>query len=317
MFTITEEKIIETAEALKAAGKNPTQVAVREALGGKGSFATIGPALKRWKDGQKVEHALAEIQVPEAVTERLEQLQGAVWQAAVSEAERRLVAEREALKTAQEAAVAEVAEQLESVAQLEAEATEQASRISNLEENENGLSVHIQNLSSELATAKEEHKAAAHAALDEIAAAAIRTDAAIERAERAETLHSECQTQARADLAELRKEHKAEQTAMKQDVKDAKTAATDQLKLAESKTQEQAERAGKAEKAAQVSAAGEQACQSRLEAAQREAEQTQKRLAALEEKASQAIQDAAELRGELKAIKDANSAKGNKEGAKK
>jgi len=40
-------------------------------------------------------------------------------------------------------------------------------------------------------------------------------------------------------------------------------------------------------------------------------------LAALEEKASQAIQDAAELRGELKAIKDANSAKGNKEGAKK
>jgi chromosome segregation ATPase len=304
MFTITEEKIIETAEALKAAGKNPTQVAVREALGGKGSFATIGPALKRWKDGQKEEHALAEIQVPQAVTERLEQLQGAVWQAAVDEAERRLVAEREALKAAQEAAAAEVAEQLESVATLEAEADQLRQQIDNMEKAATTQAITVQSLEDDLADVKDQARDDSRTASEALAKEASRVEAAVERAERAETLHGECQTQARADLAELRKEHKAEQAAMKQDVKDAKTAATDQVKLAESKTQEQAERAGKAEKAAQVSAAGEQACQGRLEAAQREAEQTQKRLVALEEKASQAVQEAADLRGELKAIKD-------------
>lgn len=307
MFTITEEKIIETAEALKAAGKNPTQVAVREALGGKGSFATIGPALKRWKDGQKQEHALAEIQVPQAVTERLEQLQGAVWQAAVDEAERRLVAEREALKAAQEAAAVEVAEQLESVATLEAEADQLRQQIDNMEKAATTQAITVQSLEDDLADVKDQARDDSRTASEALAKEASRVEAAVERAERAETLHGECQTQARADLAELRKGHKAEQAAMKQDVKDAKTAATDQLKLAESKTQEQAERAGKAEKAAQVSAAGEQACQSRLEAAQREAEQTQKRLAALEEKASQAVQEAAELRGELKAMKQISS----------
>lgn len=307
MFTITEEKIIETAEALKAAGKNPTQVAVREALGGKGSFATIGPALKRWKDGQKEEHALAEIQVPQAVTERLEQLQGAVWQAAVDEAERRLVAEREALKAAQEAAAAEVAEQLESVATLEAEADQLRQQIDNMEKAATTQAITVQSLEDDLADVKDQARDDSRTASEALAKEASRVEAAVERAERAETLHGECQTQARADLAELRKEHKADLAAMKQDVKDAKTAATDQVKLAESKTQEQVERAGKAEKAAQVSAAGEQACQSRLEAAQREAEQTQKRLAALEEKASKAVQDAAELRGELKAMKQISS----------
>jgi chromosome segregation ATPase len=243
MNVITEDKIIEAAEALAAAGKNPTQVTVREALGG-GSFATIGPALKRWKDGQREDHALAEIRVPEAVTERLVQLQGAVWQVAVDEAERRLIAEREALKVAQDAAAAEVAEQLEIVAMLEAEAAEQAQRISNLEENENGLSVHIHNLSTELATAKQEHKAAAHAALDEIAAAAIRTDAAVERAQRAETLHDTAQAQARTDLADLKKEHKTDMATLKQEMK---TTANEEVKQADIRAQEQARRADQAE----------------------------------------------------------------------
>jgi len=316
MNVITEEKIIEAAERLVAEGKNPTQVTVREALGG-GSFATIGPALKRWKDGQKEDHALAEIRVPEAVTERLVQLQGAVWQVAVDEAERRLVAEREALKVAQDAAAAEVAEQLEIVAMLEAEASEQAQRISNLEENENGLSVHIHNLSSELATAKKEHKDAAHAALDEIAAAAIRTDAAIDRAVRAEAQFDAGQKEARADrdaaakqlredLNEQKKAHDAAIQTLNKEIENARSAAVEAVKTAE-----------QLEREAQAFAANLKECQSKLDAAIRETGKALERIKEAEEKADAAITEAAELRGELKAIKDANNTKVDTDSAKK
>jgi len=316
MNLITEDKIIETAEALAAAGKNPTQVTVREALGG-GSFATIGPILKEWKESKKEDHALTEIQVPEAIIERLEQLQGAVWQAAVDEAERRLNAEREALKTAQDAAAAEVSEQLESVAMLETEARKYSETIEVLSADVDTRTAQLQQLSTELKEVTERARDDARTSSETLVKEVSRAEAAIARAGRAEALHDTAKTQARADLAELRKEHKADLAAMKQDVKDVKTAATDQLKQAESKTQEQAERADKAEKAAQVSAAGEQACQSRLEAAQLEAEQTQKRITKLEEKADRATQEAAELRGELNAIKDANNTKVDTDSAKK
>jgi len=69
--------------------------------------------------------------------------------------------------------------------------------------------------------------------------------------------------------------------------------------------QEQTRRAEESEKEAQQRSAGEQACQIRLEVAQRESEQSQVRMTKLEEKADKAIQEAAELRGELKALKAA------------
>lgn len=302
MTTITEEKIIETAERLAAEGKNPTQVTVRAALGG-GSFATIGPVLKAWKDSQKEDHALAEIQVPDAITERLEQLQGAIWQAAVDEAERRLTAEREALKVAQEAAAAEVAEQLESVAMLETEAGQLRQAIEDLEADAEARLITFHNVSSELASVKEQAQTDKHNASEAIIKETSRADAAVERAERAETLHDKTQAQARADLADLRKEHKADIEMLKAEVKAIKAAAAEEVKKADIQTQEQALRADKAEKEAKRLAADESTFQGRLEAAQREAEQVIKRMEKLEAKADKAAQEAAELRGELKSLK--------------
>jgi len=315
MFTITEEKIIETAEALKAAGKNPTQVTVREALGG-GSFATIGPALKRWKDGQKEEHALAEIQVPQAVTERLEQLQGAVWQAAVDEAERRLIAEREALKAAQDAAAAEVAEQLESVAMLEAEAEQLRQQIDSMEKAATTQAITVQSLEDELADVKDQARDDTRIASEAFTKEASRAEAAIARAERAEALHEKAQTQTcedreaaakqtRADLAEQKKAHDAEIGKLNKAIKEAQDAAAAAVKKAEAAETAALEKAAKLEKEVQQRSANEQACQARLEAAQRDAELTQKRVTKLEEKADKAVQEAAELRGELKSLKRA------------
>lgn len=302
MTTITPEKIIEAAERLAAEGKNPTQVTVREALGG-GSFATIGPVLKAWKDGQKEDHALTEIQVPEAITERLEALQGAVWQAAVNEADRRLMAEREALHQAQEQAAAEVREHLDSIATLEAEAGDYQRKIEALEETANSLDADRHNALTELAQVKGQAENDRHSAAEAMIKETERREAAEARAERAEALHREALEQSRADLAE-----------MKQEAADQINRATEQAKAAEARAeraekdaaqhiQELQQRAEKAEKEAQQRAAGEQACQSRLEAAQREQEQMKERMAKLEEKTEKATTEAAELRGEVKALK--------------
>lgn len=296
-----KEKIIAAAENLEAQGVNPTQVTVREALGG-GSFATIGPVLKEWKESKKEDHALTEIQVPQTITERLEQLQGAVWQAAVDEAERRLTAEREALLLAQERAASDVAEQMESVAALEFEAEKHLAQIETLETDLEARSTQMDHLRAELAEVKERANNDAHTAAEAMAREVTRREAAEARAERAELLHREAVEQGRSDLAALKSDHHADMAA-------AKRESSEAVKKAESLAQEQARRAEKSEKEAQQRSAGEQACQGRLEAASREIEQAQKRVAKLEDKADKAAQEAAELRGELRALREAQEAK--------
>jgi hypothetical protein len=308
-----KEKIIAAAEKLEAQGVNPTQVTVREALGG-GSFATIGPILKKWKESKKEDHALTEIQVPESIIERLEQLQGAVWQAAVDEAECRLVVEREALKVAQAQALAEVVEQRESVAALETEAEMFKAKIADLEASAEAHAITLHNVSSEFSAAKELARTDKYAAAEALLKETNRADAAVDRAQRAETLHDTTQSQsredrdavaksAREDREALKHEHEAVIAALKIEIESARAAAVADVKKAEEAEQKALSRAIQAEKEAQQLVAGEQVFQSLLETAQRDVEQAQSRVAPLEEKVEKAIQEAAELRGELKAMK--------------
>jgi chromosome segregation ATPase len=297
-MSTTEERIIEAAEKLEAEGVNPTQVTVRDALGG-GSFATIGPILKKWKASKKEDSALSEVRVPEAITERLEQLQGAVWQSAVEEADRRLVAEREALHQAQEQAAAEVREHLDSIKALETEAEAYQRKIETLEDVSNSLDADRHNAQADLAQVKAEAEQFRRDTAEAIIKETERREAAEARAERAEALHREAVEQARADLAALKAEHRAELEAVK-------TEAAGQVKDAQAKVQEQARQTEKAEKQAQQHAAAEQSCQTRLQSAQRELEQMQARMTKLEDKAEKATTEAAELRGEVKALRAGN-----------
>lgn len=130
---ITESAVFAAADAIAAAGQRPTQALVREHLGG-GSFATIGPALKRWREAQWEQHELAEVELPSELDEALQQLGGRVWQAAIAAAESKLVAEREALAAAREALEAEAEEQREAVQQLEAEAEQHQQQMADLAE---------------------------------------------------------------------------------------------------------------------------------------------------------------------------------------
>lgn len=132
-MALTPEKIHAAADHIAAQGERPTLNRVRKALGG-GSFSTISEAMQSWRAEQAQEHALGEVEIPEAVTERVQQLQAAAWQAAVEEAERRLSVERQALDEAQAAASVEVADAQEAVETLEAEAQERDTEMETLRE---------------------------------------------------------------------------------------------------------------------------------------------------------------------------------------
>jgi len=129
--TITDAKVHAAADALTARGENPTQNAVRRELGG-GSFATIGPALQQWRETREEDQALSTVPVPESIAERGQQLQAAIWQAAMQEAEQRLAAHHEDLEEQRSAAEAAVQESREAVETLEAEAATHLARIAEL-----------------------------------------------------------------------------------------------------------------------------------------------------------------------------------------
>lgn len=133
MAGLTEQDVFDAADALVANCQRPTQTSIREFLGG-GSYATIGPALKKWRAAQAEQHELAEVELPTELAEALQQLGGRVWQAAIDAAETRLAAERDALAVAREEMESELLEQREAVQQLEAEAEQRTARIDELEQ---------------------------------------------------------------------------------------------------------------------------------------------------------------------------------------
>lgn len=119
-MALTTEQIHQTAQELTDQGINPTLANVRSALGG-GSFTTIGEALKTWKQAQKDNEKLKEIDIAPQIKDRADVLIGELWQNALDLADERLKLEREALAVAQQQADAKVAEMAEALAQVEAE----------------------------------------------------------------------------------------------------------------------------------------------------------------------------------------------------
>ena len=119
-MALTTEQIHQTAQELTEKGINPTLANVRSALGG-GSFTTIGEALKTWKQAQKDNEKLKEIDIAPQIKDKADVLIGELWQNALDLADERLKLEREALAVAQQQADAKVAEMAEALEQVEAE----------------------------------------------------------------------------------------------------------------------------------------------------------------------------------------------------
>ena len=68
LVTITVETVAAAADRLHGDGTNPTQSAVRTALGG-GSFSTIGPLLHKRRDNQAEAAELAKVDLPDTLAD--------------------------------------------------------------------------------------------------------------------------------------------------------------------------------------------------------------------------------------------------------
>lgn len=88
-MAITREEIVQAAEALERDGEKATMAAVREFLGG-GSFATISPVLREWRDGRKTTQAVV-LEMPGELKAVMERAGAELWQAASRLANEKLV----------------------------------------------------------------------------------------------------------------------------------------------------------------------------------------------------------------------------------
>lgn len=146
------EAILEVAEQLLARhGSVPTVEAVREALGG-GSFSTISPVLREWRNQQRITSVTAG-DIPPKVKEALEQASAALWGTFREEIEERVAREQEAAQKRSEEATGERDEALREVARLEALLEEERSKAQTERES---LRVERDEARQNLAVAREE-----------------------------------------------------------------------------------------------------------------------------------------------------------------
>ena len=122
-MTIDKTRVFEACDALAAQGLENaalTNSAVREALGGRGSFSTLAPLVRAWKEARTAARVQAPVPMPGALGAHSTRLLETLWAASVAAA--RETAQRDvAAALATERASA--AEALAEVARLEAQLT--------------------------------------------------------------------------------------------------------------------------------------------------------------------------------------------------
>lgn len=309
--TITQEEVNAAADAIRATGTKPTARAVRESLG-TGSMATVLKFLQVWQAGQ-VKPAAQDVTLPPMLTRALVDFIGQE----VAQAKAGLEAD---LAAAQQASLDLIAESERQAAILEA----QEKALEEAHGDKAELTGKLGQMETDLAALRDEvnrERQASEAARTELAKAqlrlesvprieaelaAAREEAAGERQARQQAEQSAAVLTAKLEASETSKADLARQ------IEGIKADAAKAIAAVEARADKAEARAEKAEAAAQAKA-GElgqanttiQACNARLEGAEREL--TAARKAAEEARAASktAGEEAAELKGELTATRAA------------
>lgn len=152
-MAISREQIWAAADELDAAGQNPTLASVRKAVGG-GSFTTIQDAMTEWKARRAAKESPLREPAPQSIGDRLVELGGEVWAAALEMANVRLASEREALELARSETEASRQEAAELADQLTVELDEARGRAAALEAAEEAARSEAADLRQRLAVAE-------------------------------------------------------------------------------------------------------------------------------------------------------------------
>ena len=122
---VTKELIFEAADRLQSEGKNATLAAVRQLVGG-GSFTTISEGMREWKIARQASVFTSPVRepAPDSVSEKLGILASDIWSAALEKANEKLQSEREAMVGARSELENAKAEAVELADQMESELLE-------------------------------------------------------------------------------------------------------------------------------------------------------------------------------------------------
>lgn len=290
--TITFEQISAVADAMKTEGVKPTSRAVRERLGNTGSMGTINKLLGRWKSGQERQISAALV-LPPALQRVLLEFMDNELTAARTTLEAELADQQQEaadLATENERQVIENDAQAEAIESLRADVATHQGRAGQLE--------------ADLAVARDEavrERSGAELARTELAKAQLRLEA-MPRLE--------------ADLVAVRAVLDTERTARQVAEQSAAVLAA-KLEAADRRATEAEARTVKAEAAtAQATAkadataselvkanAAAQAIQGRLDSAARELDEVKKAMTTATTAAKKSGEEAAELRGQVDALK--------------
>lgn len=100
-YALTTESIHAMADKLSSEGKYPTLALLRQELGS-GSYTTISEAMKLWREEKAKSDIIPIPPIPHEVSNTIQTATQSIWQSAMTVAENKLQAEREALKKAQD-----------------------------------------------------------------------------------------------------------------------------------------------------------------------------------------------------------------------
>lgn len=162
-------KIFEICDKLQAQGIKPTLERVRDALGG-GSFSTINPILKDWKEQQTASEQIA-VELPAEAIQAAQQATAIIWKLAAEKHAELITAMQHDFDKSLKEALAEKEEALTEVARLEQDATklqeenqvqakENAALMLNFQKIQLELEVAAREVESLKAQVKEEREAA-------------------------------------------------------------------------------------------------------------------------------------------------------------
>ena len=115
---ITQEQVIESANALRAAGQAVSVHAVRTALG-VGSYTTISQHLRGWREQHRIDHAPSAAAVPPELEALASKFFSSIWQSASGIARRELEAIRHAAHAQIEDTRQEFDQALQEITRLE------------------------------------------------------------------------------------------------------------------------------------------------------------------------------------------------------
>ncbi|MHB1358282.1 MAG: DNA-binding protein [Rhodocyclaceae bacterium] len=296
--TITQEQVNAAADAIRASGAKPTARSIRDQLG-TGSMATVLKFLQVWQSGQ-VRPAAQDVTLPAGLTRALVDFIGQE----VAQARAGLEAD---LATAQQASADLIAESERQAVTIESQA--EALDLAHSEKAE--LQGKLGQMESDLATTRDEaarERQAAEAARTDLAKAQLRLEALPRIETEADRLRGELEAERRARTdAEQRAAVLASKVEYEVNLRTkAEADLVEHVRMAE----DAAKQAWASAEALGNERVAVQAAQARLEAAAREQADAKKEAEAARTAAKKAGEEAAELRGQLTAVKVRNAKKG-------